>query len=63
MAQTREELTQNLAERLCWQVARRDDLGLGRLFCSRSQPTKRYDQRQRQHRASHLGPDRTDSGE
>jgi hypothetical protein len=25
MAQTREELTVNLAERLCWQVARRDD--------------------------------------
>jgi hypothetical protein len=25
MAQTREAITQNLAERLCWQAARRDD--------------------------------------
>jgi len=25
MVQTREEINQNLAERLCWQVARRDD--------------------------------------
>ncbi len=25
MGQTREHLTQNLAEQLCWQIARRDD--------------------------------------
>jgi hypothetical protein len=25
MGQTRDEIAQNLAERLCWQVARRDD--------------------------------------
>jgi hypothetical protein len=25
MQQTREEMTQNLSERLCWEVARRDD--------------------------------------
>ena len=30
MAQTREELTANLAERLCWQVARRDDARVAR---------------------------------
>jgi hypothetical protein len=29
--QTRDELTQNLAERLCWQVARRDDSRVARL--------------------------------
>jgi hypothetical protein len=27
MGQTRDEIAQNLAERLCWQVARRDDSG------------------------------------
>jgi hypothetical protein len=30
MAQTREERTANLAERLCWQVARRDDARVAR---------------------------------
>jgi hypothetical protein len=30
MAQTREELTANLAERLCWQIARRDDMRVAR---------------------------------
>ena len=30
MGQTREELTANLAERLCWQVARRDDARVAR---------------------------------
>jgi hypothetical protein len=30
MAQTREAMTQNLAERLCWQVARRDDARVAR---------------------------------
>jgi hypothetical protein len=30
MAQTREELTANLAERWCWQVARRDDARVAR---------------------------------
>jgi Transposase DDE domain len=30
MAQTREEIAQNLAERLCWQVARRDDSRMAR---------------------------------
>jgi hypothetical protein len=30
MGQTREEITQNLAERLCWQVARRDDTPVAR---------------------------------
>jgi len=30
MGQTREHLTQNLAERLCWQVARRDDTRVAR---------------------------------
>ncbi len=30
MEQTRDELTQNLAERLCWQVARRDDSRVAR---------------------------------
>jgi Transposase DDE domain len=30
MVQTREEITQNLAERLCWQVARRDDSRVAR---------------------------------
>jgi hypothetical protein len=30
MAQTREEMTQNLAERLCWEVAHRDDARVAR---------------------------------
>jgi hypothetical protein len=30
MAQTRGEINQNLAERLCWQVARRDDVRVAR---------------------------------
>ena len=30
MGQTREEITQNLAERLCWEVARRDDARVAR---------------------------------
>src|SRR5215475_1785772 len=30
MGQTRDEITQNLAERLCWQVARRDDSRVAR---------------------------------
>jgi hypothetical protein len=30
MEQTREEITQNLAERLCWQAARRDDVRVAR---------------------------------
>src|SRR5262245_24581165 len=30
MGQTHDEITQNLAERLCWQVARRDDLRIAR---------------------------------
>ena len=30
MRQTNEELTQNLAERLCWEVARRDDTRVAR---------------------------------
>jgi hypothetical protein len=30
MEQTREAMTQNLAERLCWQVARRDDARVAR---------------------------------
>jgi hypothetical protein len=30
MEQSREELTQNLAERLCWQAARRDDVRVAR---------------------------------
>ena len=30
MQQTREEITTNLAERLCWQVARRDDTRVAR---------------------------------
>jgi hypothetical protein len=30
MKQARDELTQNLAERLCWQVARRDDTRIAR---------------------------------
>src|SRR5918992_5045507 len=30
MKQTREAMTQNLAERLCWQVARRDDARVAR---------------------------------
>jgi hypothetical protein len=31
MAQTREEIDQTLAERLCWQAARRDDSRVARL--------------------------------
>jgi hypothetical protein len=30
MPQTRDEVTQNLAERLCWEVARRDDSRVAR---------------------------------
>ncbi len=30
MRQTHDEITQNLAERLCWEVARRDDLRIAR---------------------------------
>ena len=30
MGQTHDEITQNLAERLCWQVARRDDTRIAR---------------------------------
>ena len=30
MGQTHDEITQNLAERLCWEVARRDDARLAR---------------------------------
>jgi hypothetical protein len=30
MGQTREALTQNLAERLCWQAVRRDDSRVAR---------------------------------
>ena len=30
MGQTRDETTQNLAERLCWEVARRDDARVAR---------------------------------
>jgi len=30
MEQTREAMAQNLAERLCWQVARRDDSRVAR---------------------------------
>src|SRR5262245_42696199 len=30
MEQTHDEITQNLAERLCWQVARRDDTRIAR---------------------------------
>src|SRR5262244_3797514 len=30
MRQTNEEITQNLAERLCWEVARRDDTRIAR---------------------------------
>ena len=30
MGQTHEEITQNLAERLCWEVARRDDCRVAR---------------------------------
>ena len=30
MGQTRDEITENLAERLCWQVARRDDSRVAR---------------------------------
>jgi hypothetical protein len=30
MAQTREEIAQNLAERLCWQAARREDSRIAR---------------------------------
>src|SRR5215510_1102387 len=30
MRQTHDEITQNLAERLCWQVARRDDARVAR---------------------------------
>ena len=30
MEQTREAMAQNLAERLCWQVARRDDTRVAR---------------------------------
>src|SRR5262245_12811565 len=30
MGQTHDEITQNLAERLCWEVARRDDFRLDR---------------------------------
>jgi Transposase DDE domain len=30
MEQTRDEITQNLAERLCWEVARRDDIRVAR---------------------------------
>ena len=30
MTQTRDEITQNLAERMCWEVARRDDTRIAR---------------------------------
>lgn len=30
MTQTRDEITQNLAERMCWEVARREDTRLAR---------------------------------
>jgi hypothetical protein len=30
MRQTKNEITQNLAERLCWEVARRDDTRIAR---------------------------------
>jgi hypothetical protein len=30
MSQTQDEITQNLAERLCWEVARRDDARIAR---------------------------------
>ena len=30
MRQTHDEITQNLAERLCWEVARRDDSRVAR---------------------------------
>src|ERR671918_604867 len=30
MGQTHDEITQNLAERMCWQVARRDDMRIAR---------------------------------
>ena len=30
MGQTRDETTRNLAERLCWEVARRDDTRVAR---------------------------------
>jgi hypothetical protein len=30
MSQTRDEITQSLAERLCWEVARRDDSRMAR---------------------------------
>ena len=30
MEQTRKELTQNLAERVCWQAARRDEVRVAR---------------------------------
>jgi hypothetical protein len=30
MQQTRDEITQNLAERMCWEVARRDDRRIAR---------------------------------
>jgi hypothetical protein len=32
MRQTREAITQNLAERLCWEAVRRDDLRIARLL-------------------------------
>jgi hypothetical protein len=30
MRQTQDEITQNLAERMCWEVARRDDVRVAR---------------------------------
>jgi hypothetical protein len=44
MGQTHHEIRQNLAERLCWEVARRDDAWVARrLYCkqlSASLPSK-----------------------
>ncbi len=37
MGQTHDEITQNLAERLCWQVARRDDTRVARRLYRKQQ--------------------------
>src|SRR5882724_5911873 len=37
MGQTHDEITQNLAERLCWQVARRDDTRAARRLYRKQQ--------------------------
>jgi hypothetical protein len=37
MRQTDNEITQNLAERLCWEVARRDDTRIARRRCRKQE--------------------------